>query len=134
MNYYMLKREAKFNTEFLAWVKKYRPETAAYELKHTRGKSYLNYKEVREHQINALLACKQGTFVYKISDAGLAFKPFDCFSLSGVPAFMVIKYPNSIVGIDIDEFIRFRDGSKRKSLTEDEAWVIHSFHLQSNLR
>lgn len=55
--------------------------------------------------------------------------PFDDFMLVGCPAYVVIRYGSrKWYAIDIDEFVLERDSSERKSLTEDRAREICSYH------
>lgn len=120
-------KEKDFQSTFNKYLKAVHKATGAFELKLVK-QGALPYSSVAPHQIEALLNAKHGTLVFKIPDGGYSQSPFDCFSLSGVPAFVVIRFPSGTVyGIDIDDFIRTRDLAKRKSLTEDEAEAIHSF-------
>lgn len=120
----MQKREALFQTQFNSFLRNEFKQTGVFELKHTRGKDSLPFSEVKEHQLNALRACKHGTFAFKISDIGMVFNPFDCFSMHHVPAFVVIKFPAAFYMIDVDAFIEERNSSVRKSLTEVRAKAI----------
>lgn len=117
-----MKHEANFNSLFNKWVKNVFKKTAAFELKQTQGDS-LPFSALQEHQAQALLQARWETFVFKIPDVGYQ-NPFDCFSLSGVPAYIVIKYPKFFCLIDIETFLLERDRSKRKSLTVDRAKEI----------
>jgi penicillin-binding protein-related factor A (putative recombinase) len=119
-------KEKDFQSVFNKWLKHVHKQTGAFELKLCRNRA-MPYSAVAPHQIDALLNAKHGTLIYKIPDVGYQ-NPFDCVSLSGVPAFVVVKYTSGkAYGIDIDDFIRFRDSSSRKSLTEADALTIHSF-------
>jgi len=121
-------KEKDFQSYFNKWLKAVHRQTGLFELKQTKTSS-LPYSALALHQEQALLQAKHGTLVFKIPDCGYQ-NPADCFSLSGVPAFVVVKFPEGSYGIDIDDFIRQRDSSDRKSLTEDEARVIHSFEVK----
>ena len=119
-------KERDFQREFSQWLRSVHRQTGAFELKLSRTSS-LPYSALAEHQEQALLNAKHGTLVYKIPDAGYQ-NPFDCVCLSGIPSFVVVRFPSKKTYlIDIDDWARNRDRSKRKSLTEDEAEVIHSF-------
>ena len=119
-------KEKDFQSTFNKYLKAVHKATGAFELKLVK-QGALPYSSVVPHQIEALLNAKHSTLVYKIPDVGYQ-NPFDCFSLSGIPAFVVVRFPSGTTyGIDIDDFTRSRDLSKRKSLTEDEAEAIHSF-------
>jgi len=117
-----MKREQKFNTYFNAWVKNVYKKTAAFECKQTTTDS-LPFSAVQPHQVQALLCASEGVFVWKIPDAGYQ-NPFDCFSLVGVPAFVVVKYPGFFCLISIQTFLEERQKSPRKSLTSARAISI----------
>ena len=123
----MLKREAKFQSKFNEWLRTQFKRTGAFELKETLGP--LPFSRVEEHQVNALKAVKEGTFVYKISDMSLGAKPFDCFSFSRSKAYVVVLYRTSrtFYGIDIDDFLLERQRGPRKSLLESRAKEINCF-------
>lgn len=126
----MLKREAKFTTLFLTWVKKEYKNTGAFEIKSTRGKNYLPFSEVKPHQLRALRITKHGFFAYKISDAAIGYKPFDCFSMAFMPAYIVISYPEFFCLIDIDTFEQIMILSARenvKSLDSETAKEYSKF-------
>lgn len=121
----MIKREARFQTQFNKWLTKEFKETGVFELKHTHGKDSLPFNAVKDHQLRALSIAKHGVFSYKISDFDMiGFKPFDCFCVARVMAYVVIKYPDFFCLIDIDDFIKEKGRSKRKSLTSDRAQDI----------
>lgn len=120
-----MKREAKFNSWFNKWVKNVYKKTAAFELKQTQTNS-LPFSALAEHQKQALYAVKHSTFVHKIIDAGFQ-NPFDSFSLSEVPAFIVVKYPDFWCMIDIDVWIHEEENSERKSITSERAKTIAHF-------
>ncbi len=121
-------KEKNYQTIFNHWLKNVYKKTGAFELKLTKSNSF-PFSQVVPHQIDALLAAANGGLVYKIPDAGYQ-NPFDCFSMFGVPAFVVIKYPKSFEMITIDNFIFERDRSKRKSLTYDRAIAISSISIK----
>lgn len=122
-------KEKDFQTYFNHWAKAIHRTTGAFELKFTRTDS-IPFSDVKPHQIAALKAAKHGVLVYKIPDVGLGQKPMDCFCLSGVPAYVVIRYPSGIAyGIDVDVFVEESRISDRRSLTEARAKVIHSFRI-----
>ncbi len=117
-----MKREANFQTVFNHWLKSEWKETGCFELKQTKTNS-IAFSTVKNHQVDALLNAKRGTLAYKIPDCGYQ-NPFDCVCLSGVPAFVVVKFPEFFCLIDIDDFIRERDNSRRKSLTSEAAPLL----------
>lgn len=116
-----MKREANFNSYFNKWVKNVYRKTAAFELKQTQTDS-LPFSALQEHQAQALLQARWETFVFKIPDAGYQ-NPFDCFSLSGVPAYVVVFYADGkfFCLIDIETFMLEDKRSKRRSLTASRA-------------
>lgn len=117
------KREANWTTTvFRGWLER-KGSTGCYEVKHTGTKNYLNFKDVKLHQRNNLLAVRHANFVYKIPDLGEK-TPFDLVSLSKQPAYVVIKYPKGVAIIPIDTFLLEEKRSKRKSLTWERAKQI----------
>lgn len=122
----MKKRESDFQGIFNSWLRNVYKKTGAYELKQTPD-DYISYSRLEKHQEDALLAVSNGTFVYKISDESIGFKPFDCFCFSNSPALVVVLYQKSktFYLITINNWVYYRDKkSKRKSLTENEAKEI----------
>lgn len=112
-------REKDFQIKFNHWLKNVYKQTGAFELKITKTDS-LPFSAVKQHQLDALLNAKKGVFVFKIPDCGYQ-NPFDTFCLTGVPAFIVIKYPDFFCLIDIDAFITEKNISTRKSLMAERA-------------
>lgn len=114
--------EAKFQTRFSRFLRYgYTGKTAAFELKWAKGDS-IPFSALRPHQKDSLLAAKHGRLVYKIADDSIGFKPFDCFALKGTDAFVVIGFGSGKVFlIDIDDWCKEEDTSKRRSLTEERA-------------
>lgn len=107
-----------------------------FELKLVKGNS-MPFAAVKEHQEAALLAVSMNRGLYhKISDspifAGMktrftAQKPFDCFFLRNTPAYVGICFyeprkPKEVVLIEITKYLGLKLGSKRKSLTREEAY------------
>lgn len=127
----MRKREAKFTTFFLDWVRKEYRQTACFEIKDSRSRSYLPFSEVKPHQLRALRIAKRGIFAFKISDAAIGYKPFDCFSMARVPAYVVISYPSFFCLIDIDVFeslmiLAAQEGTKslRQDVARENAKIV----------
>lgn len=126
---------------FGKWLQAHpRPESAAYELKLVKGNAVL-FKAVREHQVTALLAVKNGGIYHKIADQTIGRnntfgwtlkKPFDCLWLSTprsyvVPVFYKPREYKMAFFIDIDDWIKEENASKRKSLTMPRAQEIALF-------
>jgi penicillin-binding protein-related factor A (putative recombinase) len=120
--------EANFQTLFSRWAKYNIDKSMAFELKLEKGKS-LPFSAVMEHQLIALKLAKHGKLIHKIAD-GIAGgqKPFDCFTLAGVPAYVVIMFyrraQKEFYMIDVDVFINEKETSDRKSLTDQRAKEI----------
>ena len=120
-------KERNFQTQFGHWLKANFKESAAFELKSVKGSS-CPFNAVQPHQIQALEHVKHGMLYHKIPDVGFQ-NPFDCFCLYNADAFVVIRYGSGrFFGIDIDDFVEQSKESDRKSLTEDRAKLICSFH------
>lgn len=118
--------ESDFQTKFTRWAKYHVKTPAAFELKLSKTSS-ISFDQVAPHQIAALLSVKHNFLAYKIPDTGLGAKPFDFFVLSGSAYIVVMFYKRGqkeFFMIDVDAFILERDGSSRKSLTEDRARAI----------
>lgn len=129
--------EKDFQAQFNTWLALNPPGgTTAYELKICKGKS-IGFDHVAEHQIKALRAVKKRGLYHKISDApfghseGFRFhkpKPFDCFWIKGEAFVVVLFYEprrsKVMCFIDVDVWVKERDGSDRKSLTLDRAREI----------
>lgn len=109
-----------------------------FELKLCKGTS-IPFDTVKEHQRTALslVSGNMGLF-YKIADSPIftgtkmrfaTLKPFDCFRLANIPAYVVIcfyvprKYKRFYY-ITIDRFLDEAENSTRKSLTEERAGEI----------
>lgn len=86
------------------------------------------FSAVQPHQILNLQLAKHGMLAYKIEDGTYAPKPFDCFVLAGVPAYIVVMFyrraQKTFYMIDVDKYVEEVDNSKRKSLTEERAKEI----------
>lgn len=125
----MKKREAEFQTKFNRWVRRVWRRTSAFELKVTTRDS-ISFSSVKFHQVDALLAAKNGVFVYKIPDTVIGSLPFDSFCLAGVQSFIVLLFNADKPGqtefflIDADIWDMEDKNSKRRSLTEERAGEI----------
>lgn len=122
--------ESKFQTYFSKWARhQSKLSTGAFELKLTKGKS-LPFNAVKGHQLDALYAVKHNRLVYKIADDSIGFKPFDCFMLREVPAFVVISFytrgEKKFYMIDVDNWISEIQNSQsnKKSITQKRAAEI----------
>ncbi len=122
-----MKREALFGKQFRAWVKAQpKMRSAAFELKQTTTNS-IPFSAVQEHQIDALKAVKTSGLLYKIPDDSRGVKPFDFVFLKTAPAYVVIKYPQGFVVIDVNIFCDEKERSDRKSLTWERSLELAVF-------
>ncbi len=127
----MAYKEKNFQTEFKTQNKIF----GIFELKLCKGTS-LPFSAVADHQIKALLDVSSGEGLYhKISDSPIFAghktrftkpKPFDCFNLVGMDAYIVIMFytlrkKKNVYYIFIDKFIDMENQAKRKSITEEMA-------------
>lgn len=118
------KREAEFGVLFRHWLKSTAMISAAFELKQTTSNS-LPFGAVKDHQIDGLsAAASRKGILFKIPDDSRGIKCFDYFYLRHSLAFVVIKYPKFFCLIELEEFLREKENSKRKSLTSDRAKAI----------
>lgn len=115
--------EKDFQTDFNRWLKIIYRRTGVFELKASKGSS-LPYSAVKPHQEQALYNAKHGILAYKIPDDAYAQKPFDCFCVAGVPAFVVVmfnaKSPHFYM-IEIESWMQAKRNAVRKSFTELDA-------------
>lgn len=114
-------------------------ETMVYELKMEKGSS-IAFARVYDHQVTWLYQAKHSHVYHKIADTTMSFggkqtfnkpKPFDCMVIVKVPAWVIIMFykpreKKEALYIDIDDWIKERDTSSRKSLTEQRAREISS--------
>jgi len=122
-------------TLFTKHCKSYPPnQTEVYELKICKGTS-LPFDAIQDHQIQALQEAQQGSLFHKISDQPwgtndkfrfTAKKPFDCFVLHKVSAYIVVWFYKErkqklFIKIRIDKFLEMKKTCKRKSFTEEMA-------------
>ena len=117
--------EKKYQTLFSRWLSKQKM-TGAFELKVSEKGKALPFSRLADHQERALLATKLNCIVFKIPDVGIGIKPFDCFSMCGAMAFVVVFWKGSKVGymIDIEKWVAERENEARRSLTELRASEI----------
>jgi len=121
-----------------------------FELKLCKGKS-IRWDAVKPHQIEALkMARSESGFYYKIPDAKSVFrptpdgkeqmsftsrKPFDCFLVRNIPAWVVVcwyvlRKRKTLYYISIKSFLFLRSRATRKSFTEDDAAAMSSHILE----
>ena len=113
-------REAIFSLKFRDWIEKNPRYSCALELKDTRGKNYLLFKEVKQIQIDYGLRIKSKRGVLLRVEAIFEGMP-DYIWCRELPAYIVIKYPKCFVMIDVETFDIESKRSNRRSLTEARA-------------
>lgn len=115
-------KEADFGLKFREWIEAHPLYTSSFEMKHTNGKNYINFDEVKLAQINygRLVKSKRGALIRTKGIKGLP----DYIYLREEPAFVVIKYPKFFCLIDIEDFDTEKITSKKKSLTIERAKAI----------
>lgn len=122
--------EKDFQTQFSEYNSK-KKLAGAFELKDSLGKMSISYNSFEEQQIPSLQAIQNDGFRWKLSDADRRLKPCDYISTEPMRGFIALKFPKNICYIiDLDEFIRFRDQSSRKSITKEEAERICEREIQ----
>lgn len=118
----MINRESKFATLFRHWLRANPRISGSYELKDSRGKNYIDFKEIDESQLDYGMAIK-GPKGVLIRVQGQGGEP-DYIYLREAPAYLVINYPGAFYIIDIETFITEKERSKRRSLTKERAEAI----------
>ena len=120
--------EKDFQTDFGRWIHHGDALLASsgFELKVTPHGS-IPFSDVREHQLDALMAAKKSRMFWKIPDDSLAAKPFDCFLLVASSAWIVVMFRCRARGqkefflIDVEVWTNERKRARRKSMTEERA-------------
>lgn len=115
----------------------YPKETEAYELKYTKGTS-IAFDMVKPHQVEALLKVEREGLYHRITDQPWIVdrpnvftykKPFDCFFIIKGKAFVVVWFykerkPKNFIKIRINDFLKLKESTKRKSFTESMALEV----------
>ena len=118
--------EANMQSLFTRWLKLNAEESAAYELKITKNRT-LPFSRIAEHQITSLLKAKHEILAHKISDLAVgSFLPFDCFTLVGSAAYLVLMFykprmQKVCYAIDIDDVIKLKNTPNKRSISEEDA-------------
>ncbi len=116
-----------------------------FELKLCK-KTSLPFKNIADHQIEALLAGSSEKGLYhKISDSPVSWggqrftkpKPFDCFFLKNQPAYIVIcwyqpRIKKDFHYIPIKNFLDMQRNADRKSITEEMSKEAATFIMRGN--
>jgi hypothetical protein len=120
--------EAEFQTKFTTWKKYNHKDSGLYELKISPRPS-IPFTRLEVHQEKWLYTAKHDQICYKIPDVGYDKKPADMFCLAHSKAYVVVMFyvtlgTKHFYMIDIDDWIKERENSVRRSLTEDRAKEI----------
>ena len=116
-----MKQESDFGLIFRAWMKanKRKFESAVFELKDTRGKTYFPLSEWKEAQRTHALACKADTGNLMRFSSGTTGMP-DYGFYRNAYAYVVICFPKAFYVIDADDLAKHPG----RSLKETDAWLI----------
>jgi len=116
-----MKQESDFGLIFRAWMKanKRKFESAVFELKDTRGKTYFPLSEWQEAQRTHALACKADTGNLMRFSSGTTGMP-DYGFYRNAYAYVVICFPKAFYVIDADDLAKHPG----RSLKETDAWLI----------
>jgi hypothetical protein len=114
------KKEANFGIQLRHIIDTLNLDSCSIEIKHTRGKNSFPFDELTDQQISWGLKNKTGSL---IRVQGVCGEP-DYVWLKNTPAYVIIKYPEGIVVIPLDSFLKEKNSSSRKSLTYQRALCI----------
>jgi len=134
--------EKNLQSIFSAWVRANRDKidkSTVWELKMEKGNAFA-FDRLADHQIEALLNAKGMGMYHKISDVPVSWggqmrfthsKPCDCMLIKGADAFVVLcfyklRQKKETLWIDVERFLKVKNESPRKSITESEARYIAS--------
>lgn len=123
------KEEADFGLRFRKWWVLHGKD-APYELKDTRGKNYLNFKEITEDQIAFALACGTDKGVLVRVERGTVGAS-DYIGIKNKVAFFVLKYPKGFTIITVNNLLHEKETHKRKSLTFERACSISTTFVKT---
>lgn len=110
-------READFGLQFRAWIKDNWHETACFELKQSKSNS-ITFRCLEDHQIRYNLAERKLVRVQ-----GTIGEP-DYINLENVPSYIAIRFKSESYIIKIEDFLKEKQNSARKSLTSERAKEI----------
>lgn len=116
------KQEADFGVEFRHWWDK-NSIKGTFELKDSRGKNSIPFSCFEEDQetVARLARSSKGVLVrVSVGTPGTA----DYIGLIDDPTYIAIRFPSGFYLLSIEDFIKERDSSNRKSLTEERCREI----------
>lgn len=115
-------KEAKFSERFLKWIAIHPQMTGSYEMKDSRGKSYLSFAAVEPQQVNYAkrINSDRGAMIRVIGSDG---QP-DYVYMRNAPAWIAINYPKFFCIVSINAWELEKSRSKIRSLNEERARQI----------
>ena len=123
-------QETKFSIRFIKWIEQHGPAfPCSIELKDTRGKSSLPFREIKDKQISYGMRIKGEKGVLIRVEALFEGMP-DYIWCINMPAYVVIKYPHSFSLIDVETLLLEKKRSKRRSLTEARSREISNLTIE----
>lgn len=121
----MNRPESKAGLLFRHWVRanSKRLLSGSYEMKDSRGKDSISFREIKQEQIDHGMANKsdKGNLV-RIMAGTAGSADYDFYR--NATAWIVIRYPKAMEIIDVETIQMERDRNKRKSLTSERAKAI----------
>lgn len=125
-----MQREAKSSLILRHWLKaNLLGYSCTFEMKDTLGTTSLPFREVADEQIAYARAIEEGSRGVLLRNRGGSGEPDYTYHYKQ-PAYIVIKYPKVLYGIRINDFIKEKCVSRRKSLTEDRAKEIAELEIK----
>ena len=129
-------KESDIQTKFNQWLKRnWYNGTAAFELKIVKAPDKsLPYSAIRDNQYKGLRLAKK-RLIWKLSDEDRREKPFDSFIIQEGQAYVAIcwftpRKQKSITLIDVEDLMRYRANSSKKSINQHEANSLATFILE----
>lgn len=124
------KKEADFGLRFREWIFRHKPKMSSctLEMKDSRGKNYISFKEITDEQVDCALRTEsdKGNLIRIVT--GTLGAP-DYAWYRNAPAFIVVHYPKNFEIISIDNLLHEKNTHKRKSLTSLRAHEIATISI-----
>ena len=126
----MQKQEAQITPRVNKWCQSWLKESTPWDVKHTRGENRFQLREIKDHQLDYMLAATTYRgFIFKIEDAGYRHPPCDTvFYKNAQNAGFAIVFPNFtcyITALDIERI-------KKPSITELTALKYSIKHIRNS--
>lgn len=124
--------ESDFQTKFTTWAKYNLEASTAFELKLSK-KDSIPFSRLEEHQERNLLNAKHSQLCFKPPDLGYT-NPCDMLCIKNGHGIVVVMFYTArgtkhFYTIDIDDWVKEAQTSKRRSLTETRAREIGVIHI-----